>query len=84
MGIGSEGYVALELGRKFIGAELKDSYFRQAVANLDSAQRQTNDLSPRLHDGLSQLRICQTGVVASAGLTGDIALPEPMFPHQPH
>ena len=44
MGIGSEGYVALELGRKFIGAELKDSYFRQAVANLDSAQRQTNDL----------------------------------------
>ena len=44
MGIGSEGYVALEFGRKFIGAELKDSYFRQAVANLDSAQRQTNDL----------------------------------------
>ena len=44
MGIGSEGFVALELGRKFIGAELKDSYFRQAVANLDNAQRQTNDL----------------------------------------
>jgi DNA modification methylase len=33
-GIGSEGYVALELGRRFIGVELKDSYFRQAVANL--------------------------------------------------
>ena len=58
MGIGSEGYVALELGRKFIGAELKDSYFRQAVANLDSAQRQTNDLSPRLRNGLPQLCIC--------------------------
>ena len=34
--------LAFERGRKFIGAELKDSYFRQAVANLDSAQRQTN------------------------------------------
>jgi DNA modification methylase len=34
MGIGSEGHVALELGRKFIGVELKDSYFKQAAANL--------------------------------------------------
>lgn len=33
-GIGSEGYVSLELGRRFIGIELKESYFRQAVANL--------------------------------------------------
>ena len=36
-GIGSEGYVSLQMGRKFIGCELKDSYFRQACANLDSA-----------------------------------------------
>lgn len=36
-GIGSEGYVALQEGRKFIGAELKASYFRQASANLASA-----------------------------------------------
>lgn len=34
MGIGSEGYVALEMGRKFVGAELKRSYFDQAVKNL--------------------------------------------------
>lgn len=34
MGIGSEGHVALELGRRFIGVELKDSYFKQSVANL--------------------------------------------------
>jgi DNA modification methylase len=34
MGIGSEGHVALELGRKFIGVELKDSYFKQSAANL--------------------------------------------------
>jgi DNA modification methylase len=36
-GIGSEGYVALQEGRRFIGAELKASYYRQAVANLQSA-----------------------------------------------
>ena len=37
MGIGSEGYVALEQGRRFVGAELKASYYRQAVANLTTA-----------------------------------------------
>jgi DNA modification methylase len=36
MGIGSEGYVALQTGRKFIGAELKESYFDLAVKNLSS------------------------------------------------
>lgn len=38
MGIGSEGYVALQMGRKFIGIELKESYFNQAIKNLKSAQ----------------------------------------------
>jgi len=33
-GIGSEGFAALKLGRRFIGAELKDSYYAQAVKNL--------------------------------------------------
>ena len=37
-GIGSEGWVALKEGRKFIGAELKDSYFEQAVKNLKEAE----------------------------------------------
>ena len=37
MGIGSEGYVSLEMGRKFVGVELKASYFGQAVRNLASA-----------------------------------------------
>lgn len=36
-GIGSEGYVALQEGRRFIGAELKASYFKQAAANLKAA-----------------------------------------------
>jgi hypothetical protein len=36
-GIGSEGVVALELGRKFLGVELKESYWRQQCANLATA-----------------------------------------------
>lgn len=36
-GIGSEGYVALQMGRKFVGTELKESYYRQAAANLEDA-----------------------------------------------
>lgn len=37
MGVGSEVYGAVRLGRKGIGVELKDSYFRQAVANVKHA-----------------------------------------------
>ena len=37
LGIGSEGYVALQMGRKFIGAELKPSYFELAKKNLEKA-----------------------------------------------
>lgn len=44
MGIGSEGYVALEMGRKFVGAELKASYYQQAIANLAAATAKTEDL----------------------------------------
>jgi DNA modification methylase len=33
-GIGSEGYVAIEHGRKFIGIELKPEYFKVAAKNL--------------------------------------------------
>ena len=39
-GIGSEGYGALHLSRKFIGSELKESYFNQACENLESANLQ--------------------------------------------
>lgn len=44
-GIGSEGHVAIIEGRRFIGAELKGSYYRQAVANLARAE---NDQQQRL------------------------------------
>jgi hypothetical protein len=43
-GIGSEGYVAVGMGRRFIGAELKASYFKQAVGNLEAAAVKTQDL----------------------------------------
>lgn len=40
MGIGSEGVESVKLGRKFIGIELKEAYFRQAVAHIDAKDRQ--------------------------------------------
>lgn len=40
MGIGSEGDVSLRLGRRFVGVELKESYFRQAIRNLARAEDQ--------------------------------------------
>ena len=43
-GIGSEGFVALQMGRKFIGAELKASYYQQAARNLAAAKRETAGL----------------------------------------
>lgn len=36
-GIGSEGYVAVKMGRRFVGIELKGSYFQLSVKNLQSA-----------------------------------------------
>ena len=37
MGVGSEVYSPVSLGRKAIGIELKDSYFKQAKINLSMA-----------------------------------------------
>jgi len=37
MGIGSEGYVSMQAGRKFVGVELKPSYFDVAAKNIASA-----------------------------------------------
>lgn len=43
-GIGSEPFVAVEMGRFAVAAELKASYFRQMVANVAVAQAKTADL----------------------------------------
>jgi DNA modification methylase len=37
-GIGSEGYEAIKMGRRTVLAELKESYYRQMVANLKRAE----------------------------------------------
>lgn len=37
MGVGSEGYQSIKAKRRFIGIELKESYFHQAVKNLETA-----------------------------------------------
>ncbi len=43
-GIGSEGYVAIQAGRRFVGVELKASYYRQAAENLRTALVSSGDL----------------------------------------
>jgi hypothetical protein len=43
-GIGSEGYMALKHGRRFIGTELKPSYFHQASQNLNAAESEGKGL----------------------------------------
>jgi DNA modification methylase len=37
-GIGSEGFEAVKAGRRFLGFELKESYWKQACANLKAAE----------------------------------------------
>ncbi|MFG1399862.1 DNA-methyltransferase [Roseixanthobacter pseudopolyaromaticivorans] len=44
LGIGSEVFCAVEMGRRGIGIELKPSYFRQAVKNVSEAKRKRGDL----------------------------------------
>lgn len=45
VGIGSTGYVALEMGRRHIGIELKDSYFAQAIANCHIADTRPEQMT---------------------------------------
>ena len=47
-GIGSEGYESVRLGRKFVGIELKRSYFDVAVRNLTRATEEK--VAPTLFD----------------------------------
>jgi DNA modification methylase len=44
MGIGSEGFCAMKLKRKFLGVELKESYFRQACRNIEAAEKSAHSL----------------------------------------
>lgn len=49
-GIGSEGFVALEMGRKFLGSELKRSYYGQACRNLNNALSASTGLFANVED----------------------------------
>ena len=44
-GIGSEGYQSIKSGRKFVGVELKTSYFEQARDFLDQAEAESKEKS---------------------------------------
>lgn len=49
-GIGSEGHQAIIHNRKFIGIELKRSYWNQAISNLEAAQIEKAKLNNTLFD----------------------------------
>jgi DNA modification methylase len=50
MGIGSEAYMAVKMGRKAVGIELKESYYRQAVANVKSVAEETQSTLFEMED----------------------------------
>lgn len=43
MGIGSEGVVAVKAGRRYLGVELKEIYYRQAIKYLTDAEQERNN-----------------------------------------
>lgn len=53
MGVGSEVYGAVAAGRFGIGAELKPSYYRQAIKNLECAAALSGKKDATLFDGVS-------------------------------
>lgn len=50
-GIGSEGFVSIKKGRRYVGCELKPSYWQTAVGNLRRAEAESGRLG--LFDGIS-------------------------------
>lgn len=52
-GIGSEGYVAVQRGRRFVGIELKPSYWQTAVANLRRVEAEAQ--APSLFDDVAEV-----------------------------
>jgi DNA modification methylase len=69
-GIGSEGYCAVKSKRRFIGAELKPSYYELACANLREAQNEAMTLFdlPKLtvRDGVESVPPMETEAASAA------------------
>lgn len=55
MGVGSEVFAAVRLGRKGIGVELKASYYRQAVKNLEAVDVPESEQVDFLEDAVGAL-----------------------------
>ena len=55
MGIGSEVFQSVKMGRKGIGVELKKEYFQQAVSNMKALDNEKNQLT--IEDYLSSLKV---------------------------
>lgn len=55
MGIGSEVYQSVKMGRKAIGIELKTEYFQQAVSNMQALDNERNQFT--IEDYLSSLKV---------------------------
>lgn len=51
-GIGSTGYQALKMGRKYVGVELKESYYKLSVKNLEQAERESDTEAISMFDSL--------------------------------
>lgn len=47
MGVGSEVYSPVSLGRKAIGIELKDSYYKQAILNLKDTPNRFKEIETK-------------------------------------
>jgi DNA modification methylase len=53
-GIGSTGYQAIKMGRRYIGCELKPEYAKQAAKFLQGAEQQSGSLLELLGDGVAE------------------------------
>lgn len=69
-GIGSVGYEAIRLGRKFVGVELKESYFRTAIQNLEKATFNKEQRS--LFDFAMSVDVAN--LASNIGLEGDVRI----------
>lgn len=70
MGVGSTGVAALELGRKFIGVELDESYFKAAKKRIDDTLLSVtmNNKTYEINEEEQQTRVCEDSPVYQTSL----------------